>query len=197
MADVSRAPTRSVEEPLPTDAELIRRVLSGGGEAYALLVQRHQGALFRHARAIGLDADTAADMVQDALVRAYERLGSCRDPGRFGIWIGRILRNRCLDHVKSPAARAHAPLHAALRAEHGDPERDEERASIRHALEAALASLPAEQREAFLLKHAEDRSYEEMAEMAGCSVSALKMRVHRARERLRERITVAGLRDPM
>lgn len=183
--------------PSPADGRLVSEVLVGDTERYALLVQRHQNALFRQARALGLDEDTAADMVQDALVRAYESLSSCRNGDRFGVWVGRILRNRCLDHLKSASTQRRRPLHPEIPEEGGAPESRHEAGMAREALEAALAALPPEQREAFLLKHVEGRSYEEMAETTGASVSAMKMRVHRARERLREHLGSAGITGAM
>jgi RNA polymerase sigma-70 factor (ECF subfamily) len=167
----------------PTDAMLVKRVRDGDPSAYELLVRRHQAALFRRARWMGFEPDTAADMVQDALIKAYESLASCRDPNRFLFWAGQILRNKCLDFLKS-AARRGVPLSLELPAEWGNPEVEHERSALRDQLKQALAALPEEQREAFLMKHGEDLSYEEMAELTGASVSAMKMRVHRARELL-------------
>ena len=170
----------------PSDTELVGDVLAGREDRYAVLVARHQAQLYRHARGMGLDGDTAEDMVQDALVRAYTRLDECKDPERFGLWVGRILRNRCLDYLKSAGARKRNPLKPDLPAEGGDPERHHEVGELQEVLEEALEALPEEQREAFALKHVDGRSYEEMAELAEASVSAMKMRVHRAREALRE-----------
>jgi RNA polymerase sigma-70 factor, ECF subfamily len=139
-----------------------------------------------------LDADTAADMVQDTLIKAYQNLSSCREPDRFGFWVGKILRNQCLDFFKS-AARRSVPLSPLLAANHGNPELEEQRSSLRDRLMAALTLLPQEQREAFLMKHGEGLSYDEMAELTNASVSAVKMRVHRATEFLREQLrTVAS-----
>ena len=139
-----------------------------------------------------MDPDTAADLVQDSLVTAYERLGSCRSPERFGIWVGRILRNRCLDHLKS-AARRGLPLHPFLPDSGRGPDGDAEGNALRRQLNEALATLPAEQREAFLMKHGEGRSYDEMADLAEASVSAMKMRVHRAREALQAHLEARGV----
>jgi RNA polymerase sigma-70 factor, ECF subfamily len=167
------------------DATLVTRVLEGDRGAFELLIRRHQASLFRRARWMGLDADTAADMVQDTLVKAYTNLGSCQDPNRFSSWVGRILRNRILDFLKS-ADRRSIPLSPSFPTTSGDPEVEAARSTLRNLLQEALATLPADQREAFLMKHGEGFSYEEMAEYAETSVSAMKMRVHRARETLRD-----------
>jgi RNA polymerase sigma-70 factor, ECF subfamily len=170
-----------------SDAVLVARVLNGERDAFEMLVRRHQAFLFRRARWMGLDADTAADIVQDALIKAYQNLSTCREPDRFGFWVGKILRNQCLDFLKS-AARRSVPLSPFLAANHGNPELEEQRGRLRNRLMAALTVLPQEQREAFLMKHAEGLSYDEMAELTNASVSAMKMRVHRATELLREQL---------
>jgi len=187
LADESLATQSGPTEIL--DGMLVARVLEGDQGAFEFLIRKHQASLFRRARWMGLDADTAADMVQDTLVKAYTSLSSCRDPNRFGYWVGQILRNRILDFLKS-ADRRNVPLSFSLPATCGDPEVEEERSTLRTVLHEALAALPPEQREAFLMKHGEGFSYEEMAELAETSVSAMKMRVHRARETLRDYLRV-------
>src|SRR4030095_13648165 len=127
-----------------SDAVLVTRVLDGNQSAYEILVRRHQSALFRRACWMGVDADTAADMVQDSLIKAYENLRTCREPNRFGFWVGQIVRNRCLDFLKS-AARRSVPLPEFLAANHGNPEVEEQRSTLRSRLKVALGTLPHEQ----------------------------------------------------
>jgi RNA polymerase sigma-70 factor, ECF subfamily len=177
-------PDGGVEEA-PTDRALVERALAGDHDSYAILVRRHQDRLYRHALGMVLDPDAAADLVQDALVRAYGKLGKCRDRSSFGTWLFRILRNRCLDHLRE-RRRRDLPLdeHPDLPVAGGGPEADFERRALGDVLERTLEQLPAAQREAFLLKHVQDLTYEEMAEVTGASLSALRMRVLRAREML-------------
>jgi RNA polymerase sigma-70 factor (ECF subfamily) len=173
-------------EPQPGDAELIGRILAGDREEYAVLVRRYQDTLFRHAVGMVGDRDAAADLVQDSLVKAFTRLHTC-EPDRFGAWVFRIVRNRCKDWLKN--RRQHtAPLEADDHAapEGDDPVRTLERTELGRVVQSALMRLPAAQREAFLLKHVDGLSYEEMAERLDTGVSALKMRVMRAREALQE-----------
>lgn len=177
-------PSRSFRDG-PPDEQVVAQVLAGRTDRFALLVRRHQDALFRQALAMGLDGDTAEDMVQDSLVRAFQGLEGCRGTGRFRVWVARILRNRCLDHLKSAPMQRNGPLVPGLVQRDGGPEEDRERAALRGLLAEALARLPEEQREAFLLRHVDGFSYQEMCEIVDASESALKMRVHRAREALR------------
>ena len=73
----------------------VRQVLAGDVEAYRVLVERYRRAYGRYAVALLRDADAAADAVQEAFIRAYEGLASCREPDRFGAWFFRILQNQC------------------------------------------------------------------------------------------------------
>ena len=165
------------------DEVVIERVLAGDRQQFAQLVQRYQRALYRHAVGMVLDHDVAADMVQDSFIRAYTQLASCRDRSRFRAWIFQTLRNRCLDHLKE-ARRRNVPLDDAdpLLDPADDPAAAVERARLRADLEQALAELQPAQREAFVMHYVEGVPYETMAGLLDASVSALKMRVMRARE---------------
>jgi RNA polymerase sigma-70 factor (ECF subfamily) len=167
------------------DALVIERVLAGEIQLFSELVNRHQAALYRHAVGMVLDHDVAADMVQDAFVRAYTNLRQCRDRKRFRAWLFQTLRNRCLDYLKE-ARRKNVRLDDAgpfLDPAEG-PADIVERKRLRSQLMDALAQLPEAQREAFVMHHVEEVPYETMAELLDAKVSALKMRVMRAREAL-------------
>jgi RNA polymerase sigma-70 factor (ECF subfamily) len=167
-----------------SDAALVRQVLEGDTEAFAGLVARHRDRGLRFAAAMLGDRADAEEALQDAFVRAYRGLRSCREPDRFGGWFLRILVNRCRTRgagrrrrdglfVRDEGALERAPSRPA-----GDPDWREE-------IDRALARLDALQREAFLLKHVEGLEYEEMARLTGARIPALKMRVKRACDHLR------------
>jgi RNA polymerase sigma-70 factor (ECF subfamily) len=133
--------------------------------------------------------EDAEEALQDAFVRAYRSLGQCAAPDRFEGWLFRILANRCRTKgtrrgryeatfvTDEPALAA-----AADPAADGAPERHD---IAGEDLARALSQLDSDSREVFLLKHVEDLSYEEIAGLTGAGISALKMRVKRACERLR------------
>jgi RNA polymerase sigma-70 factor (ECF subfamily) len=167
-----------------TDAELVARTLAGRTEAFDDLVARYHERCLRFAvHMVGSAAD-AEDAVQDAFIRAYRGLARYREQQQFGAWLFRILANRCrtaLAARKRREARVIADSAAVERSSSASaPPVD---AGI--ALRAALAALDPEQREAFLLHFAEGLGYTEMAEITGAGESALKMRVKRARDRMR------------
>ena len=169
-----------------TDAQVVRDVLEGDRDAYRLLVRRYGDVLHHHALRMVGSQDVAADMVQQALVQGFKKLASCRNPDQVGGWLFRILANQCRDHLRS-SRRREVPLQALpeLPSRGTDPSDDAAEAEVRRRLRAALEQLTPEQKEAFVMKHLEGLSYEEIAAVMHLSVAALKMRVHRAREALR------------
>ena len=167
-----------------SDGALVAAAIAGNLDAFAALSRRHRDRCTRFAVRMVGSLDDADDVLQSAFMRAYRALPSCRDPERFGSWLYQIVANECRTFATRRARRerrfvrelefdgAVAPL-----AESRDALDD---------IQYALDKLEPEQREAFLLKHVEDLSYDEMAEITGAGISALKMRVKRACERLRE-----------
>lgn len=167
------------------DSALVARVLAGDREQYGELVRRHQEPMYRYALGMVGSPDAAADLVQDSFVKGFTRLDTCQDAGRYAAWVFRILRNLCFDYLKDRRRKV-VPLDPEIpyAADGEDAQLALEREELRRSVATALAALPEAQREAFLMKHVEDLSYEEMADRTQASVSALKMRVMRAREAL-------------
>ena len=175
-----------------TDEELVRRTLAGDAGAYARLVDRHYDRCARYAyRMLGTRED-AEDAVQETFLRAYRALARYEPRDIFERWLTSILVNQCRTlgarrtrltrrfvHDESAMARAEAPRQAGA-----DPAVDD-------AVQRALAGLEPLLREAFLLKHVEDMSYEQMEQVTGAGRSALKMRVKRACAALRAALEVS------
>ncbi len=169
----------------PTDAELVTRARGGDRRSYTALVERHRASLERFAlRLLGERAE-AEEALQDTLVRAWTALPQCNEPERVRGWLFRILVNRCRSRLARKDRLVRGADGDAALAGAAAPAEDD---GWREELARALAALPDEQREAFLLKHVEAFSYEEMAELTGLSVPALKMRVSRACGALRLRL---------
>jgi RNA polymerase sigma-70 factor (ECF subfamily) len=166
----------------PSDAEVAARVRGGDIEAFAVLVDRHHARLVRYASHMLGNLADAEEVVQESFVRAFEALGRYDERDQFGAWITRILVNRCRSAVAR--RRDEEPLDEATLV-WADGEDRAEAMAVREELAHALAQLPREQREALVLRYTEDRTFDEMAALTGAGVSALKMRVKRACERLR------------
>ena len=168
-----------------SDATVIERVLAGEVDAFAILVTRYREKYSRFALQMLGRREDAEEVLQDAFIRAYRALAGCHDRSRFDAWLFRILVNRCRTaaarrrHREQTVILDEAALNAA--SEPHPAEQMEWGEEITRALEA----LEPDQREAFLLKHVEQRSYDEMVELTGVGISALKMRVKRACDALR------------
>jgi RNA polymerase sigma-70 factor (ECF subfamily) len=162
-------------------------VLAGDRERYAQLVERYRDRYARYAARMLGSVDAAEDAVQDAFVRAYDQLAQCEDPNKFVGWFFLILRNRCF--AERRRRRSQAPLEAAETVAAADrTDGGAETAERRRALQRALLELTPDQREVFVLKHVEGLSYGEIAERLSTSVPSLKMRMHRAYDKLREQL---------
>jgi RNA polymerase sigma-70 factor (ECF subfamily) len=175
----------SLFEVSPSDAELVQRVRQGDLDAYGPLMTRYRLRFGRYAfHLLGNESD-AEEALQDAFSLAYRSLERCRHPDRFGAWLFRILVNRCRTAAtrRGREEARRAPLEAADGVGVAHPA---DEAMRREEIHRGLDRLVPEQREAFLLKYVEELSYEEMAELTGAGESALKMRVKRACERLRD-----------
>ena len=169
------------------DAADVRRVLAGDSHAYTRLVDRYYDRCARFAMRMLGNQDDAEDALQATFLRAYRALGKYQERDRFSAWLYRILVNQCRSvasrraHRERVFVREEALLLNAPDQRRGWSGEDEE------LVQRCLNELEPLLREAFVLKYVEERSYEEMSAITGAGVSALKMRVKRACDRLRER----------
>ena len=171
----------------PSDATIVRAVLRGDVEAFAHLVDRHHARCLRVATHLLADSDDAEDAVQDAFLRAYRHLGSYSERDRFGSWLLRIVVNQCRSRAMREAR--YVPFVAEQHELHSESSTSSDAVDRRAELEHALGQLGPEQREAVVLRFAEELSYEEISALTGVGVSALKMRVKRACTRLHALLT--------
>ena len=167
-----------------TDAMLVRRVLDGDTAAFTTLVDRHAAACTRFATRMLGNREDAEDATQETFLRAYRSLARYEERQAFRTWLFQVLINRCRTAAVRRQRRhrmflvdddAIAVASVRPAAETGD---------LRAELQRVIDALDPDQREAFLLKHVEQLSYDEMAAATGVGVSALKMRVKRACDRM-------------
>ncbi len=167
------------------DAQVVAAVIGGDTDAFAVLVCRYRDAYTRFAVRMLGSLEDADDALQSAFVRAYRHLNDCRNPARFRAWLYQIVANEC----RMMRSRRDRRNRRMLREDDGferiPGEQPAPDAELRDEIQRALDRLEPEQREAFILKHVEELSYEEIMEITGAGESALKMRVKRARAHLR------------
>ncbi len=179
------------------DQKLVERVLEGDRKAYEMIIRRYEQPLVNYlSRTLG-DRETALDFAQDVFLKAYASLGSYRPSYKFGTWLFRIASNHVIDHWrkrKIPALSLDQPVDAdserTIQVE--DPgagvSRKYELAELRARAEAALKRIPAALRELFVLRHVNEFSYEEIADIKGLPVGTVKNRVFQAKELVRKQM---------
>ena len=168
------------------DASIVAAVLTGNTDAYSVLVYRYRDAYTRFAAHMLGSLEDADDALQLAFVRAYRNLAQCRDPEKFGSWLYQIVVNECRTLGARRAKRDRRMIRDEEKAANASTNHPANDMALHDEISHALGKLEAGQREAFLLRHVEGMSYEEIAEITGVGISALKMRVKRATARLRD-----------
>jgi len=168
--------------------ELISRAQTGDRAAFAALAREHGDEVYTLARRLVGDPHLAADVAQETLIRAWKALPNFRGDAALSTWLHRITVNTAWTHKKRARRHAAASLDdvsdvaAPMSVEH--PEMAGEILELRGRLRQALDSLPEAQRQVVVMKDVYDWSHAEIAEAMGISVSAAKVRLHRARARL-------------
>jgi RNA polymerase sigma-70 factor (ECF subfamily) len=176
-----------IEDP---DAALVLASRAGDRSAFAQLLARHERRVFNAAYRILHHRDDAADVTQTAFLRAYEHLDRY-DPGqRFQSWLYRIAVNEAID---VGGRRAPADVELDSVPDQGDgPDEQADGCSADARLRGALMALDVDQRALVVLKHVQDFSYEQIAEILDCPVKTVKSRLFSARRALRERLLELG-----
>jgi RNA polymerase sigma-70 factor (ECF subfamily) len=174
----------------PDDAQLVACSLKQDHEAFGQLIDRHASAIVNLAyRMVGNHAE-AEDLAQEAFLAAFKALSTFRADSKFSTWLYRIASNKCKDwlRAKRPGMGQQdvdidemLDIHVA---EEQTPERLLSQRQVALELEQAIQRLPPLYREAFVLKHVEGLSYEEMEEILGVNGDTLKMRVYKGRLQL-------------
>ena len=175
------------------EKETIRSVLAGNRQAYALLVDAHKSAVFNLAWRMTGSASDAEDIAQETFLRAYDKLWRYDPRRRFFTWLYTITLNLSRNHLKWKQQSASRESQWRAMKEQDDVQSREadqpEGVLLEHErsreLQAGLLELPADMREALILRFQDDRPFEDIAEICGISLSAAKMRVYRGLEKLR------------
>ena len=163
------------------DAVLIQRCLAGDTAAFEPLVVRYHRPLFNLAARLLGSRDDALDSTQTAFLKAFEHLRSFDQRQKFFSWIYQILRNECLNTLRSRRPSTSLPENLVAS---GSPADAIDRKQQEAAVQSALMSLSNDQREVVLLRHFTELSYDEIAVTTGVPVKTVKSRLYSARQRL-------------
>ena len=189
----------SVESLRQSDAMAIERVLAGDRDAYRALVERHSRNVHRLAYRLTGNSHDTEDVVQEAFLRAYQKLGQFEARSNFGTWVYRIAANYAIDRLrqrqKEEARRESSEPHGQDNSEQDpvtlvrdpapSPERLMQSTQLRREMERALKELSHAERTAFVLRHWEGCGIEEIASVLKSNTSAAKNTVFRAVQKLR------------
>ncbi|MBX3052467.1 MAG: sigma-70 family RNA polymerase sigma factor [Caldilineaceae bacterium] len=172
---------------------LIEQSLNGDLNAFNHLILEYQNLAYSVAYRLLSNTESAADAVQDSFIKAYRALDSFRG-GSFKSWLMRIVTNTCYDVLRAQKRRRTDSLDALpVEEEYAtqlidrkeSPDQYVERGELTELIEAAISSLPEDQRTAMVLCDIQGYAYEEIAEMTGVAMGTVKSRISRARGRVR------------
>lgn len=181
--------------PTPPDADLVARCLRGDADAFDVLVRRHYRTAFAVALGVLGNRHDAEDVVQDAFVKAIDRLDDCREPSKFVQWLMMIVRNRALSHRTYRKIRETSELVPEIAEAEDSPLVDAARSELADTLQAALATLSEVQREIVLLHDMDGWTHKDIAETLDISEVRSRQHLFVARKLLRERLGPSLLRE--
>jgi RNA polymerase sigma-70 factor (ECF subfamily) len=185
---------------LDPDAALMLRVKQGDTTAFTELVEKYKQPVMNLAYRTVRDATEAEDLAQNVFVQVYKSAARYKSTAKFSTWLFTIARNLCLNEIRRRSRHPAESLDATHPEQEDQPLQQFEdkktfsppenllQGELAQNIDRALADLPENQRAAILLCRQDELSYEEIAEVLGCSVSATKSLIHRGRETLKERL---------
>jgi RNA polymerase sigma-70 factor, ECF subfamily len=176
-----------------TDISLMGLIKKGDAKAFELLVARHQRAVYNLAQRFLNDSDEAEDLAQEVFIRIYKAAATYTPDAKFTTWLYTIVKNLCFNVLRS---RRQAVIVSVddesmpeLPAKNEDPVERITRQQVREKVIHAVGKLPENMRLVVILSKYHGFSYDEIAGIMGCSVNAIKLRVHRAKAILAEELS--------
>ena len=176
------------------EAAIVRKVLGGDANAFETLVLEYEKNVYNIALRMTGNSEDAADMTQEAFIKAYNSLQSFRGDSKFSVWLYRIVSNVCLDFLRSKNRRPTVSLSVEdddgedaqldVADESQSPELLLDRKLTRDSVRRGLDSLPPDYRQILLLREIQGLSYDEIAQALSLEVGTVKSRILRARKRL-------------
>ncbi len=170
------------------DKELLEKFLNPDSRNYAynLLVRKYQQKIYWHIRKMVIDHDDANDVTQEVFIKVWKSLENFRNDAQLFTWIYRIATNECLNFLAKKRRRFFLPIHD-LEGELADKLESSDMISgdeIQMKLQKAILKLPEKQRLVFNMKYYDELTYEQMSEVLGTSVGALKASYHLATKKI-------------
>lgn len=177
-----------------TDVELIEKAIGGREDGFEELVRRYQRPITAYVYRMLNNYDASLDVTQEVFIKVYKSLERYSSDYKFSTWLYRIAHNAAIDFMRknsvSPqsleAENADGTFQLQIESLNPTPEQERERSEWRKEIESVVKCLPTVYRELILLRHAQDLSYDEIAEITNLPLGTVKNRLFRAREMMRE-----------
>jgi RNA polymerase sigma-70 factor (ECF subfamily) len=181
------------------DRAVVASVLAGDREAFRVLVERYSTMIFSLAFRITGNREDADDVVQETFLRAYRALGRFQSQSTFATWLYRIATNAALDLLDrrrtqpqpAPVYEDEDPPEATLESHYADPEREVLGGELKRRVDAAMKTLTPTERTAFVLRHFEEKSIDEIAAAMNVRAGTAKQSIFRAVAKVRRALEPA------
>jgi RNA polymerase sigma-70 factor (ECF subfamily) len=176
------------------DSELIKRAQDGDSKAYDGLLKKYKNSVYNLVYRMVRDVQEAEDLTQEAFIKAFNSLASFNEEYAFSTWLYKIATNNCIDFFRKRKLQTYSldkPIQykdSEIQHEIPDPDLNPEKSILArersHLIQEAIKTLPEKYYTAILLRHNEEKSYEEISEILNLPLGTVKARIFRAREML-------------
>jgi RNA polymerase sigma-70 factor (ECF subfamily) len=185
------------------DGQIVESILNGDLQAFELLVLKYQKQLYYIANGIVKNQQAAEDVVQDAFIKAYEKLDTLKNQSGFYAWIKRIVINMSLNHYDKNKWLVDVSTDDGeydffdTVAVDDNPEDKALKDELKGYIKLFVDALPDKLRLVLVLREVDDLSYEEISDMLNIPVGTVRSRLFNARQILKDRLIKQGLADGM
>ncbi|NGP87927.1 RNA polymerase sigma factor [Fodinibius halophilus] len=188
------SPRENASESSLEDDKLVKKAIGGNEDAYTKLVDKYQRALFFHILKMVKDREQVEDLVQEAFVKAFDNLNTYNTNYAFSTWLYRIATNHTIDYLRKkklktlsiddPVKTKDGEMEIQLPDESAKTDRDIIKKQRKKIVQKAIKDLPEKYRKVIELRHMEEKSYKEIADILDSPLGTVKAHIFRARELL-------------
>jgi RNA polymerase sigma-70 factor, ECF subfamily len=183
-----------------SDGDIIAGTVAGRLDGFEELVRRYQRPITGYVFRMVGEYESALDVTQEVFIKVYNSLHKYSPEYKFSTWLYRIAHNAAVDHLRRnsitpqslEAENADGSFQIQIESRASSPEQDRERSEWRNEIDSVVRTLPPAYRDLIMLRHGQDLSYDEIAEVTGLPLGTVKNRLFRARELMREMFIARG-----
>lgn len=179
-------------------SDLIKQAIDGDETAYKDLLESYRGAIYNLLYKMVRNKEETEDLVQEAFIKAFNALPSFNEEYAFSTWLYKIAINNCIDHMRKKRLKTYS-INKPVQSKDGELDREFPDTSMSpdkrllatersNLIETAIDELPENYKVAIVLRHSEEKSYEEIAEILNIPLGTVKARIFRAREMLKKKL---------